>query len=203
MIEKIQNRISNRSFNLFGFAPLMRAAVMIPLVEINGELHVLFEIRAHTLKRQPGEICFPGGKIDEADATEQDAAIRETCEELGLEREDVQIIESLGVLIPPHASSIYSFVGKINDHKKISPNKEEVEEVFYVPLDFFLKEEPEVHYIRLGVKPEEDFPFELIPDGKEYKWRTTRLPEFFYRYEGRIIWGLTARIMYEFISLIK
>ncbi|ERI08085.1 NUDIX hydrolase [Aneurinibacillus aneurinilyticus] len=203
MMEQIQSRISQRSFNLFGFAPLMRAAVMIPLVEKEGKLYVLFEVRAQTLKRQPGEICFPGGKIDETDESEQAAAIRETCEELGLEEKNIQIIESLGILIPPYSSSIYSFVGKIHDYEKITPNQDEVDEVFYVPLDFFLKKEPDVHYIHLAVKPEENFPFELIPQGKEYKWRSTRLPEFFYQYDGKIIWGLTARILYEFISLVK
>jgi coenzyme A diphosphatase NUDT7 len=203
MLEQIQQRMGERSFNLFGFAPLMRAAVMIPLVEKEGQLHVLFEVRARTLKRQPGEICFPGGKIDKDDANEQAAAVRETCEELGLKEEDVQVIESLGILIPPYSSSIYSFVGKIHDYTKISPNKSEVEEVFYVPLSFFLEKEPDVHYIELAMKPDEDFPFELIPRGKNYKWRTARLPEFFYQYEGRIIWGLTARILYEFVSIVK
>jgi coenzyme A diphosphatase NUDT7 len=203
MIEQIQSRISQRTFNLFGFAPLMRAAVMIPLVEKEGKLHVLFEVRAQTLKRQPGEICFPGGKIDETDENEQAAAVRETCEELGLKEENIQVIESLGILIPPYSSSIYSFVGKIHDHEKITPNQDEVDEVFYVPLDFFLEKEPDSHYIHLAVKPEENFPFELIPQGKDYKWRSARLPEFFYQYDGKIIWGLTARILYEFISLVK
>ncbi|WCK54037.1 CoA pyrophosphatase [Aneurinibacillus sp. Ricciae_BoGa-3] len=205
MMEEIYSKMNakGRPFNLFGFAPLMRAAVMIPLVEIDGSVHVLFETRAHTLKRQPGEICFPGGKIDTGDASEEAAAIRETCEELGLQKEDVEIIEHLGVLIPPHASSIYSFVGKIKNYEKIVPSKDEVEEIFYVPLDFFLKQEPDTHYIRLAINPEEDFPFELIPHGKDYKWRTVRMPEFFYEYEGHIIWGLTARILLEFVTLLK
>ncbi|WP_035101593.1 NUDIX hydrolase [Aneurinibacillus terranovensis] len=205
MMDEIQSKITTRTrpFNLFGFAPLMRAAVMIPLVEINGKVHVLFEIRAQTLKRQPGEICFPGGKIEPEDRSEEEAAIRETCEELGLTRDDIEIIENLGVLIPPYSSSIYCYVGRIKDHTKMIFNKDEVEDIFFVPLDFFLKQEPQVHYIRLGMNPEEDFPFDLIPDGKDYKWRTVRLPEFFYEYEERIIWGLTARIIVEFVSLVK
>lgn len=176
---------------------------MIPLVEKEGELHVLFEIRAQTLKRQPGEICFPGGKIDQTDESEQAAAVRETCEELGLAEKDVAVIESLGIMIPPYSSSIYSFVGKIHDYKRVKPNQDEVEEVFYVPLDFFLKKEPDVHYISMAMKPDEDFPFDLIPQGKDYKWRSTKIPEFFYQYEGKIIWGLTARILYEFVTLVK
>ncbi|WCN38249.1 NUDIX hydrolase [Aneurinibacillus uraniidurans] len=203
MLEQIQQRMSERAFNLFGFAPLMRAAIMIPLVEKDGKWHILFEVRASTLTRQPGEICFPGGKIDPSDKNEQEAAIRETCEELGIQPDDVEVIADLGVLIPPYSSSIYSFVGRIRDEKRLSPNKAEVDEVFYVPLSFFLENEPQVHYIQLAVKPDEDFPFDLIPLGKEYKWRTTRLPEFFYQYDGKIIWGLTARIVQEFISVIK
>ncbi|MBN6186829.1 CoA pyrophosphatase [Aneurinibacillus sp. BA2021] len=203
MMEQIQNRISQRSFNLFGFAPLMRAAVMIPLVEKENKLHVLFEVRAQTLKRQPGEICFPGGKIDPGDESEQAAAVRETCEELGLEQADLEVMESLGIMIPPYSSSIYSFVGRIHDVTKIKPNPDEVAEVFYVPLEFFLKNEPDIHHINVAMKPDEDFPFDLIPQGKDYKWRTTKIPEYFYQYDGKIIWGLTARILYEFITIVK
>lgn len=202
MIEEIQNRMQLRPFNLFGFAPLMKAAVLIPLVQVEGNTHILFEIRSSHLKRQPGEICFPGGKVEEGDSSEEETALRETGEELGLGLHDIELIDGLGILIPPYSSSIYSFVGKIKDYEKINPN-EEVSEVFTVPLHFLLNYEPEIHYIRVNIHPEDDFPFDLIPDGREYKWRNVRLPEFFYRYEDKIIWGLTARILHEFIKLIK
>ncbi|NEU34154.1 CoA pyrophosphatase, partial [bacterium LRH843] len=60
----------------------LQFAVLVPLVQKQDELHVLFEVRAHHLRRQPGEICFPGGKIEPNDSTPQDAAVRETTEEL-------------------------------------------------------------------------------------------------------------------------
>lgn len=202
MIKEIENRMQLHPFNLFGFAPLRKSAVLIPLVEVEGETHVLFEIRSQKLKSQPGEICFPGGKVEEEDASEQEAAIRETCEELGIDLEDVELIDGLGVLVHPSSSSIFSFVGKITDNTKIAPN-EEVSEVFTVPLDYLMNYEPEIYYIQVKIQPEEDFPFELIPDGRDYKWRHVRLPEYFYRYEDKIIWGLTARILHEFIELLK
>ena len=189
-------------FNLFGFAPLRKSAVLIPLVGVDGETHVLFEIRSHQLKSQPGEICFPGGRVEQDDASEKEAALRETCEELGIDLEEVEIIHGLGVLVHPSSSSIFSFVGKIKNHHKIAPN-EEVSEVFTVPLNYLLNYEPEIHYIQVKIQPEEEFPFELIPDGRDYKWRNVRLPEYFYRYEDKIIWGLTARILHEFIELLK
>lgn len=202
MIKEIKNRMQLHPFNLFGFAPLRKSAVLIPLVEVDGETHVLFEIRSHQLKSQPGEICFPGGKVEQDDASEKEAALRETCEELGIELEDVEIIDGLGVLVHPSSSSIFSFVGKIIDNTKIVPN-EEVSEVFTVPLSYLMNYEPEIHYIQVKIQPEEEFPFELIPDGRDYKWRNVRLPEYFYRYEDQIIWGLTARILHEFIELLK
>lgn len=202
MIKKIQKQMELHPFNLFGFGPLMKASVMIPLVEINGEIHILFEIRSPHLHRQPGEICFPGGKVEEGDSSEQETAVRETCEELGIFPEDIEVLDGLGILIPPYSSSIFSFVGNIKNYKRICPN-EEVSEIFTVPLEFFLNYEPQVHYIRVNINPEEDFPFDLIPDGRDYKWRDLRLPEFFYHYGDRVIWGLTARILHEFIELLK
>jgi coenzyme A diphosphatase NUDT7 len=202
MIKEIKNKMPYNPFHLFGFAPLRKSAVLIPLLEVEGETHVLFEIRSHQLKSQPGEICFPGGRVEEEDASEEEAALRETCEELGIEAGDVEVIERLGVLVHPSSTSIFSFVGKINNPAKILPN-EEVSEVFTVPLNYLIEYEPEIYYIQVKIQPEENFPFELIPDGRDYKWRHARLPEYFYRYEDKIIWGLTARILHEFITILK
>ena len=68
---------------------ITKYAVLLPLVKKEDGIHILFEERALTLNRQPGDICFPGGKVDFEDVNEEYTAIRETIEELGLKRDDI------------------------------------------------------------------------------------------------------------------
>lgn len=201
-MHRIYQTLQHRKPELTGFQNLNQFAVMVPLVEVDGEWNVLFEERAHHLKRQPGEICFPGGKIDLGAEDEKTAAIRETCEELGLESQYVEVIGPLNVLVSPF-QIVYPFAGRIIGYDKIRPNPDEVASVFCVPLAYLLSYTPELHFVELRVTPPEHFPFERIPNGRDYKWRTGKIPEYFYEYEGRTIWGLTARILHHFLELAK
>lgn len=70
---------------------IRRAAVLVPLIQKGGEYHVVFEVRAGSLKTQPGEICFPGGAV-ERDETPKQAAIREAMEELLISRRQIRVI---------------------------------------------------------------------------------------------------------------
>ncbi len=189
--------------DVFGFAELIKYAVLIPLVEVEDKLSLLFEVRSFKLRRQPGEICFPGGKIEIEDIDEKATAIRETSEELGIIQSDIDVIGNLGVLVPPVQIAIYTYIGQIKRLDSLRINKDEVAEIFTVPLDYLLQSEPEEHELHLGFTPAEAFPFELIPGGRDYKFRERRIPEYFYFYEDRIIWGLTARILKEFLDKLK
>ena len=70
---------------------VITAAVAVPLLEIDGEDHVLFTVRSQTLRRQPGEISFPGGHCESTDKTGAAAAIRECSEELGIDTEQIEL----------------------------------------------------------------------------------------------------------------
>jgi peroxisomal coenzyme A diphosphatase NUDT7 len=199
----IIDKLSNRTPTLLGQEQFSRFAVLLPLIEKDDEFHVLFEVRAFHLNRQPGEICFPGGKIDENDKNAQEAAIRETVEELGIEKANITNIFPLNYIVSPFDTIIYPFVATISHPHKIKPNKEEVAEIFTVPLSFFQQTEPEVYHVHFKVEPEANFPFDKIPNGENYNWRARKMDEHFYYYENKVIWGLTARIIYHFIELIK
>jgi len=179
-----------------------RSAVLLPLVEYGGEPGVLFEVRARHLKRQPGEICFPGGRVDATDADDAAAAVRETCEELGLAQSQVQLIGPLDVLVGAFPLMITPFVGRI-PFEAVAPNPDEVAEVFVVPLRRLYAMTPERYDVPVKAEPADDFPFHLIPGGRQYNWRTYVLPEYFYFYEGKVIWGLTARILHHFLELSR
>ncbi|MBN8209190.1 CoA pyrophosphatase [Bacillus sp. NTK071] len=199
----INSKIHGRNAEVLGNERFFKFAVLLPLIEKNDELHVLFEVRAHTLRRQPGEVCFPGGKVDRQDISPMDAAIRETCEELGVMEKEVNIMGELDFLVTSFQSIVYPFAGVIKAGTKLSSNPDEVEEVFTVPLSHFINNPPERHDIRVHVKPDDSFPFHLIPNGEEYNWSSSAMPEFFYYYKDYVIWGMTARILYHFIHLTQ
>ena len=176
-------------------------AILLPIVEQNEALHVLFEVRAKNLIHQPGEICFPGGKVEEDDLTFLDAAIRETSEELGTDPQQITDVYPLDYLVG--SMTIYPFVGRLLDVKKINPSPDEVEEVFTIPLAYLLETQPLVHPVDLTPTPAEDFPYELIPGGRNYSWFSRKMTQYFYLYEDRVVWGLTASILHHFLGVIK
>ncbi len=202
-ISNLLNVFKNRQPDIFGKDKMRHSAVLIPLLEKNGEIHILFEVRSMTLRSQPGDICFPGGRIDATDATPKHCAIRETCEELGVNDQHIKDIAPLDYIVSDMGRIIYPYVGRLIDANQININKEEVEEVFTVPLSFFLNNKPDVYKVYLKAEPEENFPFDLIVGGKNYNWSTPHINELFYQYEGKVIWGLTAKILTHFISVIK
>ncbi len=195
--------LENRSPKILGEDKSFRSAVFLPLLDIDGETCILFEKRASGLSVQPGEICFPGGGIDRSDPSPAYAAIRETEEELGVHRDELSLIGPLDIIVSPFSAIIYPFVGYIHNPRSIKPNPSEVDEVFHVPLDFLLAQQPIEQNLRLTVEMPEGYPFELVPGGKDYPYRKAILPQQFYIWQDKIIWGLTARILHHFLELLK
>lgn len=201
-ISEVIKKLNDDKYAQQGNKELSKFAVLLPLVEINSETHILFEVRSMNLRRQPGEICFPGGKIEYGE-TEKQCAIRETSEELGIDESEIRDVIPLDFMLNASSNIIYPFVGAINNPKMIKPNEFEVGELFTVPLSYFQKTKPEVYKIHYKIEPEEGFPFHLIRGGEKYKWHTRQLDEHFYQYNGKVIWGLTARVLVNFLSLLN
>ncbi len=178
-------------------------SVFVPLIEINNEIHLIFELRSNNI-RQPGEISFPGGMIEDGE-TPSYAAIRETHEELNINEEDIELIAELDYVTGKSGVFIYTFAGiiKNTDAYKINFNRDEVSELLFVPLKFFLENEPEKYYMNYYPKADEDFPHHMVNDGENYNWGQIRYPVYFYKYNDYIIWGLTAKITYGFVNKIK
>lgn len=202
-LEKILEGVKDRKPSILGSENFAKFAILLPLIRVGNDIHVLFEVRSKKLRSQPGEICFPGGRIDLQDKTEKDAALRETNEELGISQTEISDVFPLDYLVSPFGMIIYPFAGFIKSPESINPNPAEVAEVFSVPLSFFTKKMPQIYRINLEVQPEENFPFDLIIGGENYNWRTRKIDEYFYIYEDKVIWGLTAKILSHFVDLVK
>ena len=177
------------------------SAVLIPLVRKDGDYHILFEKRAADLAVQPGEICFPGGGM-EAGELPVDTAVRETMEELKIEESQIEILAALDPIMGPSGASVWPFAALIHDYDGTwSP--EEVDHVFTLPFQALAGQEPDVFSSRLSTIPGEDFPYDLIPGGKNYGWRVKQNPVYFYKGWPEVIWGLTAKILYEFLAIYQ
>ncbi|QTL97228.1 NUDIX domain-containing protein [Iocasia frigidifontis] len=191
------------------------SAVLIPLLEIAGEYHFLFEVRAGNI-RQGNEICFPGGKYEpDHDANYQEAAVRETVEELGIPREKIIVKGELGTFLAPMGASIDSFLAvlKIKDTAELMINKKEVKEVFTAPVSFFRDNSPEEYKVRLEIQPffkDENGREEIylpakdlgLPERYHKPWGGKRYDIILYRYQEKIIWGITAQLVRGFINLL-
>ncbi|RIW38431.1 CoA pyrophosphatase [Bacillus salacetis] len=202
-LDTIKQRFHNRTPRILGSDDFYRFSVLLPLVEIADEMHILFEVRSEHLRRQPGDICFPGGKVDETDASEKHTAVRETCEELGIREEDLSDIYPMDYIVSSFGTFIFPYIAVLEKNAVITPNPSEVAETFTVPLSYFLNTEPDVYKVGITIEPENDFPLDLIAGGENYNWQTRKIDEYFYFYEDRVIWGLTAKILKHFSAEIK
>ena len=177
------------------------AAILLPLVEVNEEDALLFEVRSKRLEMQPGEICFPGGAVERGETPKQ-AAVRETMEELLINRCQIRVIAPLDVLEAPGAMEISPFLGALQGYRW-SYSEAEVDHTFSVPLRWFAEHEPERYETELVTVPEETFPFEDVPGGRDYHWRRGHYDVYFYRREEGIIWGMTAKILRSLAEMYR
>lgn len=179
-------------------------AILIPLIKVNDEWELIFELRAKNLKSQPGEISFPGGRVEKGE-TFKEAAIRETIEELRINEENINYIGELDYLVSYQNITIHCFLATISGITvdKIEPSTGEVDHLFTVPIRFFIENEPERYNLDLTTIDNDEFPYNLIPNGRKYKWRRGVHSVLFYRYKEYIIWGYTAKMTKDLIDIIK
>lgn len=179
-------------------------SVLLPLVEKDGQLHLLYEMRARHMKSDPGEICFPGGHI-EAGETPLEAALRETFEETGIPEEKIEVIGPGNILYGYANYTLYTYLSVIPYEAFLNarPEPEEVEELFLVRLTDLENCPKQVFREEVSAKIDEDFPYEKIGIDKDYGWRTGQWDIPIYEVDGRVIWGLTARITGNLLQVLE
>ena len=177
-------------------------SVTIPLIETEEGLSMVFEVRAAGLKTQPGDICFPGGRMEEGETALQ-CALRELKEETGISPSDLRVLGQFDTLHEFSGHTLYTFAVSLAPQalQKARLNQEEVAELFTVPLKFFEENTAEIYDIDV-VSDVSDFPYDKTGISPDYKWRKGKNLLPLYRYEDKIIWGITARIVKWFIEQI-
>lgn len=203
LFDKLSTALEREGDQQGGDNGYFSAAVLVPLVWDNGELAVLFEKRSIHLSWQPGEICFPGGRIEKTDRGPISAAVRETTEEIGVGADQIMVLGALNEVISPIGVRLYPAIGYISDIVDINVNLDEVAEVFTVPLNFLLDTEPIIGHMERCTRPLADFPFELLP-GYSQNWKNRKnYHVLFYKYDQYVIWGLTAQVLHDFLEVYK
>lgn len=158
------------------------SAVLVPVLLKNDEYHILFTKRTENLNHHRGEISFPGGVRQPEDEDSLRTALRETCEEVGIEPDDVEILGVLDDFYSIHGYLITPYVGMIPAAYDYRVNGSEIERIIEVPLRHLLN--PDVFRI------------------EDWTWKGRKHPVFFYSYRGDEIWGVTAAILKQFLDLV-
>lgn len=150
---------------------LIPAAVLVPLVCRSEGLTALFTQRTAHLVHHAGQISFPGGHMEPADATPEDTALRETEEEIGLSRTRVELIGRLDQYVTRTGFSVTPVVAVVEPPFELAPDPHEVESVFEVPLAFFL--DPANHHRHVRLFEGKERHFFAMPYGERYIWGAT------------------------------
>jgi len=162
-----------------------QAAVLLPLFQSGSDYHVVFTKRTDTLKHHKGQISFPGGSYEPADGDLLTTALRESCEEIGVQPDHVSILGRLDDLATFSTNfTISPFVGLIPYPYPFRPNPIEVAMVFDVPLSVLCDPTVGRSYIRAR------------DDG-------ATIEDYEFHIDGHVIWGATARIVRHLLEVMN
>jgi len=182
MEQRLRGVLSRRQKQSIIDAELVPSAVLVPIYYKQGEYYILFTKRTERVKEHKGQISFPGGECQEGDRTLIDTALRECAEEIGLVPGEVEVLGELDDTITTTSSYIISpFVGFIPWPYKFKVDGWETEEIIEVPISALidkdcLRQETE----NIGGQA---------------------VTSYSYHYQGRVIWGATARILHQFLDI--
>jgi len=161
---------------------ITEAAVLVPLVAHPEGVNVLLTQRTSHLTDHGNQISFPGGRVEASDISREDTALRETEEEVGLPRSQVELLGRLPDYEIPSGFRITPVVGWIEPPLDLQPDVFEVAEIFEAPLPYFL--EP-ANYQR-----------------RQYHFRERHRHYMAIPYQGRYIWGATAAMLYSLCRML-
>jgi 8-oxo-dGTP pyrophosphatase MutT (NUDIX family) len=162
------------------------SAVLAPLLRADGEWRLLYTRRNSGLPEHSGQVAFPGGRADPQDPTPERTALREAFEEIGLDPADVRVLGRTAEYLTITNYMITPVIGVIPWPYRLRPAAEEVSRVFTIPLSWLA--DPANHERRLRELP--------TPFG-------SATVIYFHPYDGEVLWGATARITLNLLSILE
>ena len=165
----------NPEFQLPEGRRLRAAGVLVPVIATQDGPCIILTKRSSALKHHPGQIAFPGGKVDDTDADAVAAALREAQEEIGLPPSNVEVLGALAGHETVTGFDVLPVLGRVRAEFSATPEPGEVDEVFSVPLSHVM--DPANYSIQYR------------------RWRGQRRYYFTVPYGPYYIWGATARIL--------
>ncbi len=181
-VDTILAGVSNQDPLLNDANDMRAAAVLVPLVDHPDGMTVLLTQRTEHLSDHAGQVSFPGGRVEAGDADDVATALRETEEEIGLDRGHVDIVGHLDTCITGTGFRVTPVVGVVTPPFSLTLDSFEVAEVFEVPLAFVL--DASNHQRRAA------------------RFRGVRREFYVLPYEDRYIWGATARMLVNLHDLV-
>ena len=154
------------------------AAVLVPLIDYPEEMKILLTVRASSLSDHPGQVAFPGGKVESFDCSFEETALRETKEEVGIGRQSIDLLGRLNPHDTQTGFSVMPVVGVVNCIAEPVPDPREVNIIFEVPLPF-------------------------ICDQNQFKQHGKKKEAWALQYQSYFVSGLTARILYELSTILR
>ena len=159
------------------------AAVLFPLIEKNNELKVILTTRSKDLPSHPGQVCFPGGKLEKTDKNIIECAKRESFEEVGIKNDQINLLGQLDDCITGTNFKVTPVIGLIDSNYIPVLQEKEVADIFEVPLDYFIeKNNQKIEYANYK--------------NKSYSY-------YQYNWKNKKIWGSTARIIVNFCEIMN
>jgi len=182
MQKDIAKRLASRKRKQIKHENLSPSAVLLLLLEKDGQYHVVFTRRSDNVEHHKGEISFPGGTVRPDDSDLLDTALREGAEEIGLARDDVMILGGLDDILTVSTGFVITpYVGIIPYPYPFQINADEVAELIFVPLRALMDER--------------------CVWASEVTWEGKEITTYHFHYQGDIIWGATARILKQFLDI--
>ncbi|RPI64836.1 MAG: CoA pyrophosphatase [Ignavibacteriales bacterium] len=209
-------RIVVKNCSIIGKDQYINSAVLIPIIVIDKTEFVLFQKRSSTV-RQPGEVSFPGGHFNSRfDNDFLSTATRETCEELGIEKDKISVLGKIGTLVAPMGVIVEAYLGilNINSLDVLKIDHKEVDRIFVIPLEYFISNKPDEYFTRLELHPfmtkEDGEKVELLPvkelglpEKYSIPWTNGKHRVLVYRTSEEVIWGITAELIFELSTKLK
>lgn len=185
--------LSDNAMHLNSDAPSPRAlrdaAVLVPLVQQDEQWHVLFIRRASNKQdRHSGQVAFPGGKMEDYDASHEDTALRETHEEIGVHPYEVQLLGKITPYITISNFSVTPVVGIVNWPTKLTLQTSEVARAFLMPLTWLQDTRNFTYRARAEMDSQSSRRHPII---------------VFDEFDGETLWGATARMTLNFLKALE